>query len=122
MKCIVVAAAGAADHLDLPIVSASLSSDLLRRQSSTSAKQSVIFNLISLQLQIFRRLSRIFRASATFDDLLYMFFLLFRSLPLDMLGGLALPTRRSPDLRFKFFILCYVPLPLDMHGVLSMPI
>jgi hypothetical protein len=31
--------------------------------------------------------------SISFDDLLYIFFPLFRSLPLDMLGGLALPTR-----------------------------
>jgi hypothetical protein len=49
--------------------------------------------------------------------------LLFRSLPLDMFGGLAMPTRRSPDLRVPiFFILCYVPLPLDMLRGLSMPI
>jgi hypothetical protein len=31
-----------------------------------------------------------------------------------MLGGLALPTRRSLDMRVPVFVLCYVPLPLDM--------
>jgi hypothetical protein len=52
-----------------------------------------------------------------------MLCVLFRSLPLDMLGGSAMPTRRSSDLRVQiFFILCYVPLPLDMLGGLVMPI
>jgi hypothetical protein len=35
--------------------------------------------------------------------------LLFLSLPLDMLGGLEMLTRRSPDLRVQIFILCYGP-------------
>jgi hypothetical protein len=37
--------------------------------------------------------------------------LLFLSLPLDMLGGLALPTRRSSDLRVQIFylVLCSPP-------------
>jgi hypothetical protein len=51
-----------------------------------------------------------------------MFFLIFQYLPLDMLGGLALPTRRSPDLRVPIFILYYVPLPLGMLGGLALPI
>jgi hypothetical protein len=52
-----------------------------------------------------------------------MFFLLFRSLPLDMLGGLALPTRRSPDLRVQiFYLVLYPPPPLDMLGGLALPI
>jgi hypothetical protein len=58
----------------------------------------------------------------TFDDLLYMFLSALPTLPLDMLGGLALPTRRSPDLRDPIFILRYVPLPLDKLGGLALPI
>jgi hypothetical protein len=40
-----------------------------------------------------------------------MFFPLFRSLTLDMLGGLAMPTRRSTDLRVQIFylVLCSPP-------------
>jgi hypothetical protein len=51
-----------------------------------------------------------------------MFFLLFRSLPSDMLGGLAMPTRRSPDLRVQIFylVMCSL-LPLDMLGGLPLP-
>jgi hypothetical protein len=63
-----------------------------------------------------------FTALISFVDLLYMFFLLRRPLPLEMLGGLAMPTNRSPNLRDPIFILCYVPLPLDMLGGLAMPI
>jgi hypothetical protein len=39
-----------------------------------------------------------------------------------MLEGLALPKRRSLYLRVPIFILCYVPLPLDMLGGLALPI
>jgi hypothetical protein len=60
--------------------------------------------------------------SIYFVDLLYMLCLLFRSLPLDMLGGLAMPIRRSPSLRVQIFILCYVPLPLGVLGGLALPI
>jgi hypothetical protein len=52
----------------------------------------------------------IFTTSISFVDMLYMFFLLFQS-PLDMLRGLAMPTR-----------LCYVSLHLDKLGGLAMPI
>jgi hypothetical protein len=43
----------------------------------------------------------------------YMFCLLFRYLPLDMLRGLAMPTRRLPDQRVQIFYLVLRP-PLDM--------
>jgi hypothetical protein len=47
-----------------------------------------------------------------------MFVLLFQSLPLDMFGGLACPTRRSPDLRVQFFYLVlYSPLPRHAQGL-----
>jgi hypothetical protein len=55
----------------------------------------------------------IFTALIYFVDMLYMFFLLFWSLPLIMLGGLAMPTRRSPDLRVQNFYLVLCP-PFDM--------
>jgi hypothetical protein len=44
--------------------------------------------------------------------------LLFRSLPLDMLGGLAMPTRRSPDLSVQIFylVLCSPP-PRHARGL-----
>jgi hypothetical protein len=55
-----------------------------------------------------------------FVDLLYMFFLLFRSL-LDRLGGLPMPTRRSPDLRVQnFYLVMCSLLPLDMLGGLGL--
>jgi hypothetical protein len=46
-----------------------------------------------------------------FVDLLYMFLSALPTLPLDVLGGLALPTRRSPDLRVQIFylVLCSPP-------------
>jgi hypothetical protein len=44
----------------------------------------------------------------------YIFLSALPSLPLDMLGGLALPTRRSLDMRVPVFVLCNVPLPLEM--------
>jgi hypothetical protein len=53
--------------------------------------------------------------------MLYMFFMLFRSL-LDRLGGLAMPTRRSPDLRVQnFYLVMCSLLPLDMLGGLAVP-
>jgi hypothetical protein len=62
-------------------------------------------------------LIKYFMASIYFVDLLYMPWLLFRSLPLDMLGGLAMPTRRSPDLRVQFFLSCAMsPSPLTCSG------
>jgi hypothetical protein len=60
--------------------------------------------------------------SIPFVDFLYMFVMLFRSLPLNMLGGLAMPTHRPSDLRDPVFILRYIPLPLDMLGGLALPI
>jgi hypothetical protein len=42
--------------------------------------------------------------------------------PLDMLRGLALPTRRSPDLRVQIFYLVLCSPPLDTLGGLAMPI
>jgi hypothetical protein len=47
-----------------------------------------------------------------------MFCLLFGSLPLHMLGGLAMPTRRSPDLRVQIFylVLCSPP-PRHARGL-----
>jgi hypothetical protein len=74
----------------------------------------------------------IFTVLIYFVDLLYMFFLLFRPLPLrharglgtanvDMLGGLAIPTRRSPDLRVQnFYLVMCSLLPLDMLGGLAL--
>jgi hypothetical protein len=60
----------------------------------------------------------IFMASIYFVSQLHMFVLLFQSLPLDMLGGLACPTRRSPDLRVQFFYLVlYSPLPRHAQGL-----
>jgi hypothetical protein len=57
-------------------------------------------------------------ASISFADLLYMFYLLFLSLQLDMLGGLALLTRRSPDLRVIIFLSCAMfPTPSTCSGV-----
>jgi hypothetical protein len=56
-------------------------------------------------------LIKYFMASIYFVDLLYMPWLLFRSLPLDMLGGFAMPTRRSPDLRVQFFLSCAMSPP-----------
>jgi hypothetical protein len=63
----------------------------------------------------------IFTVLIYFVDLLYMFFLLFRS-PLDMLRDLAMPTRRSPDLRVQIFylVMCSL-LPLDMLRGLALP-
>jgi hypothetical protein len=59
----------------------------------------------------------------TFADLLYMLSSALPIPPLDMLGSLAMPTRRSPELRLQFFfILCYVPLPLNMLRGLALPI
>jgi hypothetical protein len=47
-----------------------------------------------------------------------MFCLLFRPLLLDMLGGLALPTRRSPDLRVQIFYLALCsPPPRHARGL-----
>jgi hypothetical protein len=44
-------------------------------------------------------------------------FLLFRSLPLDMLGGLEMLTRRSPDLRVQIFLSCAMfPSPSTCSG------
>jgi hypothetical protein len=62
-----------------------------------------------------------FTALIYFVDLLYMFFLLFRSL-LDTLGGLAMPTHRSPDLRVQnFYLVMCSLLPLNMLGGLALP-
>jgi hypothetical protein len=60
----------------------------------------------------------IFTTFISFADLLYMFCLPFRSLPLDMLEGLAMPTRRSPDQRVQFFylVLCSPP-PRHARGL-----
>jgi hypothetical protein len=55
--------------------------------------------------------SNIFTHSIYFVDLFYMPWLLFRSLPLDMLGGLDMPTRRSPDLGVQIFYLVLCSLP-----------
>jgi hypothetical protein len=41
----------------------------------------------------------IFTISIYFVDLVYMLLSVLLILPLDILGGLALPTRRLPDLR-----------------------
>jgi hypothetical protein len=59
----------------------------------------------------------IFTTSIYFVNLLYMPWLLFRSLPLDMFGGLAMPTRRSPDLRVPIFLSCAMfPSPSTCSG------
>jgi hypothetical protein len=60
--------------------------------------QQLRFDLSHIQAKYYLQLN-IFMASISFIDQLYMFVLLFRSLPLNMLGGLTMPTRRSPDLR-----------------------
>jgi hypothetical protein len=94
-----------------------ISDSALTAPTSTTHKLSVIFNLIFLQLYV---------SSIVSDSLCFCDFhrpALYVSLPpLDMLGGLAMRTRRSLDPRDPIFILCYVPLPLDMLGGLALPI
>jgi hypothetical protein len=59
-----------------------------------------------------------FTTSISFIYLLYMPWLLFQSLPLDMLVGLAMPTRRSPDLRAPIFYLALCsPPPRHARGL-----
>jgi hypothetical protein len=63
----------------------------------------------------------IFTPSISFVDLLYML-LSALPIPLDMLGGLTMLTRRSPDLRVQIFYLVLCSPPLDMLGGLALPI
>jgi hypothetical protein len=81
----------------------------LPRQLGTPPARADNDDLFNAQTKCYIQL--FFTTSIYFVDLLYMFCLLFRSLPLDMLGGLALPTRRSPDLRVQIFylVLCSPP-------------
>jgi hypothetical protein len=86
-----------------------------RHNSTTSCSQSILSwpanhsDLDYVQAKCYFQLI-IFTPSIYFVDLLYMPWLLFRS-PLDMLGGLVMPTRRSPDLRVQIFylVLCSSP-------------
>jgi hypothetical protein len=63
------------------------------------------------QLYIFLRFQFILQICSTF------FYLLFWSLPLDMLGGLPMPTRWSPDLRVQiFYLVPCSPPPRHVRG------
>jgi hypothetical protein len=117
-------APGAADHLDL-LTNVSSLSNLLRRQAAglqtsigllptssasrarhgSDSCQRPRFDFSETYAKCYFQLKIFFRRPT-----LHVF-LLFRSLPFDMLGGLAMSTRRSPDLRVQIFylVLCSPP-------------
>jgi hypothetical protein len=83
-----------------------LASPAISKTTTTSTRRP---SRLHAQAKFYLQLKIYFTASISFVDLLYMLCLLFRSLPLDMLGGLAMPTRRLPDLRVQLFQSCAMP-------------
>jgi hypothetical protein len=88
------------------------------QRSSTSAKLSVVFDLIFLQLQIFSSIVSDFPCLRDLRRPTLHALSVLPTPPLDMLEGLALPTRRSPDLRVQIFylVLCSPP-PRHARGL-----
>jgi hypothetical protein len=83
------------------------------RQIGTASARTDDDDLLDAQAKYYLQLN-LFTSLISFIDLLYMFF----PFPLDMLGGLVLPTYRSSVLRVQIFnlVLCSPP-PRHARGL-----